>query len=319
MRSRGPDLANGYSLIHGHSAVPGLPVLMHVSEAVCLPTHQRQLHRHPVMELCYVLSGRGERITRGERSAVGPGDLYLIQPGEEHGARADATDPWHFFTIAFDARRVARDSGRRLDDETQRDLEQALAETWALDHEKGALERRVIHGGEGAEHIFRRILAELDRLEASRAKTALTALQVQALIIELLVFVTRCFIAQREQVTGDFRQRTPTRNEFQDLLAWLPTRLATPPALAEMAQRVGLAPAHFAVTFKREVGCTPIEHVTNLRVDAAARRLIDEPRTAIAAIAQDLGFCTPQYFSMVFRKTKGCPPREWRMRRGRPG
>ncbi|MBA3707880.1 MAG: helix-turn-helix transcriptional regulator [Planctomycetes bacterium] len=313
-RFRGECAREGYRLLHIHDwPLPEMPVVTHVSEAVCTAHHVR--------EMCYVLAGKGERQLGDQRMVVGPGDVYVVRPGEVHGARADPTDPYHFFAIGFDpeslALRPRAAPGRAAGQLGEVGL--AMAETSALDDEMRVLDQRVIHGGEGAEHIFHRIISELDRMDSDPRKRALTVIMVQALVVELLVFVTRCSIASRERATGSFRLRTPVRSEFQELLSWMQSHLGDPLSLAEMAQRVGLSPAHFAVAFKREVGQTPLEHLTELRIEEASRRLSEDPTTAITGIALDLGFSSSQYFSLVFRKTKGCTPREWRARNVRLG
>ena len=76
---------------------------------------------------------------------------------------------------------------------------------------------------------------------------------------------------------------------------------------------VGLTPSHFTVAFKREVGVTPLEYLTTLRIDEAARRL-RSGNEAVTGIAMDLGFSSSQYFSLVFKQRKGCTPSEWRGR-----
>jgi len=315
-RYRGARMDLGFRLVHTHDApLPEMPVITHIAEAICVPEHVREMHSHAVFEICYVLAGKAERTVGTKSMTVGPGDVYVIRPGEVHGARADARDPYHFFAIGFDPSWIALKSahadplspGPREDD-----LSRAMVETEVLDAELRILDQRLIHGGQGAENIFRRIITELDRMEANPRKRALTVVMIQALVIELLVFVTRCSIASREQSTGSFRLRQPVRSEFQRLLAWLETRLEDPPSLTEMAARVGLTPAHFTVAFKREVGQTPLEHLNNLRIDEAARRLIESPSASITGIALDLGFSSSQYFSYVFRRLKGCTPRQWR-------
>ena len=318
MRFRGPDASSGYRLLHQHQNPPAMPLVTHVSEVVCTRDHVREPHSHPVFEIIYVLAGRGERWVGRDSTPVGPGDIFVIRPGEVHGARSDAVDPWHFFTIAFDPAWLAPRGGKALTG-PESDLARAADETDALTSELQVLDERIIHGGEGAEHIFRRILAELDRAESDPRKRALSAIMVQALVIELLVFVARCSIAWHERAAGSFRLRTPSRDAFRDLVAWLGGRLTDPPSLAEMARRVGLSPAHFAVAFKREVGQTPLEHVTTLRIEEAGRRLVEDRRLPITRVAYDLGFSSSQYFSVVFRKTLGCTPREWRARNARGG
>jgi AraC-like DNA-binding protein len=305
-----PDI--GYRQIHGYTEpLTELPLLTHVSEAICSARYARETHSHPVLELCYVLSGHAERQVGDERHRVGPGDIFIIRPGEPHSARVDAHDPYHFFAIGFDHRRLPLQATALA-----RDVSLAVEQADALEGEMRALERRVIPGGQGAERILRRILLELDRVDGDVPHRALTVLQVQALLVELLVFVARCSLASRDGTPAAQRVRVPARAEFQRLLVWLRGRLATPPALAEMAARVGLSPAHFTVAFKREVGHTPIEHLTGLRIDEAARRLASDQSATVTTIALDLGFSSSQYFSQVFRRAKGCTPRQWRERHG---
>jgi AraC-like DNA-binding protein len=262
------------------------------------------MHAHAVFEFVYILSGKGERGNATESTPVSAGDVYIIRPGEMHGGRADARDPFHIFTIALDPARLATG-----------DVGLALAEATALDDGRKLLDQRLIHGCAGAEQPLRRILEELDQAERLERRRSLTAVMVQALAIEFLVHITRCAIAGQQSPQSN-RANNSIRAEFQELLGWIQGRLSDPPSLAQMAARVDLSPAHFTVAFKRQVGQTPLEYVTSQRIDEAARLLRDRRRDTITAIALDLGFSSSQYFSLVFRKIKGCTPRSWRNRGG---
>ncbi|MBA3845560.1 MAG: helix-turn-helix transcriptional regulator, partial [Planctomycetes bacterium] len=88
--------------------------------------------------------------------------------------------------------------------------------------------------------------------------------------------------------------------------------LDTPPTLAEMAAWAGVSPGHLALRFKRVYGRTPLEHVTRLRIEEAARRLRDDPRDSVTDVALDLGFCSSQYFAEVFKRVQGVTPSAWR-------
>ncbi len=80
--------------------------------------------------------------------------------------------------------------------------------------------------------------------------------------------------------------------------------------------RAGLSTAHFTVVLRREIGATPPEYLTQRRIEAAGRALL-EPGATITRVAHAFGFSTSQYFSLVFRKVQGCTPRDWRLRGGR--
>jgi AraC-like DNA-binding protein len=181
----------------------------------------------------------------------------------------------------------------------------------------GVLEQRVIPGALGAEQYYRRLLAELDREPAAPGLAALRTMMVQALLVEFLVFVARCYATHRLGQGGEGFPALRAGGPFEELKRWLsaPERLANPPTLAEMAARTSLSPSHFAVLFKRETAQTPLEFLTAARVEAAARRLRAEPEVKITTLAHELGFSSSQYFSLVFKKINGCTPGEWREQR----
>jgi AraC-like DNA-binding protein len=139
---------------------------------------------------------------------------------------------------------------------------------------------------------------------------------VQAILVELLVFVARCHATQgtgrQVALSGDC-----TRPEIADIKAWVHSRLADPPTLGEMARRCNLSLSHFAEVFKRETGTTALEYITSARVEEAARRLRERPEESVTRIAAELGFGSSQYFSTVFRRYVGYSPREWK--KHRPG
>ncbi len=327
-----------FTLFHSfESPLAELPALTHVNEAVCTADHVLPAHTHPTLEICYFLAGHAQWSAGGERFRLGPGDFYVSRPGEAHAGVPDPRDPNHNFAVGFDPEQLSltRTSvPRQAPDQNLSptlknsgiaahppfmpaiagsDMGLAAAEACAVAEDQ-PLASRVIPGGHGAERIYRSMLHELDRIDGQDAPSRmLTVLQIQALLIELFVFVTRLAIAHRERATPQRALGGAMRAGFSELLAWLPTRLADPPSLPELAARVRLTPSHFTVAFKREVGETPLEYLTTLRVDEAARRL-RAGADAVTDIALDLGFSSSQYFSLVFKKRKGRTPSEWRGR-----
>jgi AraC-like DNA-binding protein len=135
---------------------------------------------------------------------------------------------------------------------------------------------------------------------------------VQALLVELAVTATRIAIAARAAA----RVPEPRRMALPEVIERLRASLQAPPALAEMAEWTGLSPGHFAVVFKREFRKTPLEYLTELRIDAAAERLAQDPRAGVTEVALEFGFCSSQYFAEVFKRVKGMSPSTWRERGG---
>jgi AraC-like DNA-binding protein len=277
--------------------MPEIPSLVHFNEAQAPASLRLPPHRHPTFELCYLVSGRARWTNPDGTFDVGPGDLYVTLPDEVHEGVADAREPHHNFAIGFDLRLAAP----RLDD-------QAAAADEARAVDAIIPRQRVIPGGQPTERIFRALRAELEAMPpAGDPRRGLGIAMVQALLVELAVTATRIAIAARAPL-----RLTGAQPDLAPVVERMRGALAEPPTLAEMAAWVDLSPGHFAVQFKRAYGATPLEYLTSLRVDAAAERLRADRRASVTDVALDLGFCSSQYFSEVFKRLKGMTPSQWR-------
>ncbi|OGV75335.1 MAG: hypothetical protein A3K19_18345 [Lentisphaerae bacterium RIFOXYB12_FULL_65_16] len=79
----------------------------------------------------------------------------------------------------------------------------------------------------------------------------------------------------------------------------------------ELARVAHLSEAHFGRQFRREVGVTPLQYVTRLRV-ARACELLDRTRLNVEEVGRAAGFGDPFHFSRTFRKSVGVSPRAYR-------
>lgn len=72
----------------------GAAVVRHFVVRETTPGHPFAPHSDPQPELWFVLEGDGTLSLAGEERPVGPGDLIRIDPGVEHGLRAEAGVRW---------------------------------------------------------------------------------------------------------------------------------------------------------------------------------------------------------------------------------
>ena len=68
----------------------------------CDPEHGTKPQRRNYVLIHSVISGKGTVCVRGNTYTVGPGDAFLILPGEIASYKADKNDPWHYRWIGFD-------------------------------------------------------------------------------------------------------------------------------------------------------------------------------------------------------------------------
>lgn len=92
---------------------------------------------------------------------------------------------------------------------------------------------------------------------------------------------------------------------------FIESHLATDICLEEIASAAGLSPYHFSRAFKSSTGDTPYQFVLNARIERA-KALLREGKTAISAIAEQVGFNSSSQFSRRFTQVTGVAPRVFR-------
>lgn len=81
--------------------------------------------------------------------------------------------------------------------------------------------------------------------------------------------------------------------------------------LADAAGCAGLTPSYLSALFRRELGCTFTDYVTEKRLDLA-RRLLRSTDLPAGQVARAAGFRDPHYFSALFKRRAGCSPTAYR-------
>lgn len=82
-------------------------------------------------------------------------------------------------------------------------------------------------------------------------------------------------------------------------------------SLISVARHVGMSSAHFSTVFSQAMSKTFISHLTSLRMKKA-KELLSQTDMRLSAIAMEIGYNEPNYFSHVFKKNEGITPKEYR-------
>lgn len=83
-------------------------------------------------------------------------------------------------------------------------------------------------------------------------------------------------------------------------------------SLAQVAQRVYMAPSYFSTLFHRETGVTFVEYVNRARVDRSCALMLERDDRSIDEIARQVGYPNTHYFFKVFRRITGATPGAFR-------
>lgn len=82
--------------------------------------------------------------------------------------------------------------------------------------------------------------------------------------------------------------------------------------ICSAAKQLGVSYDYLRHCFKTEMGITPLEYLTELRISQAKNYLEDNRAYSITRISSMCGFSDQYYFSRCFKKHTGISPREYR-------
>ena len=80
--------------------------------------------------------------------------------------------------------------------------------------------------------------------------------------------------------------------------------------LNEVAAAFGISPTYLSTLFGKYSDLGFVTCVNHAKI-TAAKEMLRESNDKIYEIAEKLGFESAYYFSKVFKKVEGCPPREY--------
>ncbi len=129
----------------------------------------------------------------------------------------------------------------------------------------------------------------------------------------LFIQILRAVMLQRISLTGDLAGLAdPKLSRALAAIHSFPDRRWSVAGLAAEAQ---LSRTLFADTFRSTLGVTPMQYVSEWRLQLAERALIDT-RSSVDDIRSQLGFRSPFAFSRAFKRYTGSSPREYRRLHG---
>jgi len=86
-----------------------------------------------------------------------------------------------------------------------------------------------------------------------------------------------------------------------------------PLSIGQIASACGLSASRFAHLFREQIGETPQRYLELKRLHRA-RQLLEFTQEPVRLIAAQVGFESPFYFTLRFKRHSGVSPREWRQR-----
>lgn len=79
----------------------------------------------------------------------------------------------------------------------------------------------------------------------------------------------------------------------------------------KLAAMLNVSPDYFTKMFKDSIGKTPIDYINGMRINCALSHLCNTDMS-MAEIAEDVGFCNPNYFHKIFKQYMVTSPLAYR-------
>lgn len=234
-------------------------------------------------QFMYTLSGEGSGDLAGTPLRARPGSVWLLPRDQPHHYRRQPmARVWTYRWIEIDGAAVP-----------------ALLRMLGFDRQP------CVHDCAGIEGRLAEVVSTLDGSSVHHRHEA-TALFLQVLA----------------QVAARRSDSAPAASSNRRLVARAQRLLAQHVRIAisleEIAQCLGVSPAHLIRSFHREYGMSPMKYLAKLRVNHA-QRLLATGSASISQIGAEIGYARVQHFSRMFKRETGLSPLDYRRGVGRTG
>lgn len=234
----------------------------------------RVLYHHAVM---YILKGTGFFEDRDTpRQKVIPGTVFYQYPNKWHHFDPDPGTVWTEYWILFDGNKARQYFGDIIPEKKplfKIGLEESIIETYE----------------------------ELYDLwfYGTRSNSEYSSLLVHKILAELYVKINGITFRRKDDIVHRAKicmKRDMQQEEFD---------------FKEFADKVNMGYEVLRKRFKKETGFSPNQYFLMMKINSAKERLL-RPNVSIKEIAYELGFSDQYYFSRLFKKKEGIPPKEFR-------
>lgn len=280
---------------------PGINVHIHRSEEC--KEYVGVLHKHKFIEMVYILSGQAKHIIDGHEYTVEKGNISVINADEAHMFLADnvCDEPFLAYDLMF--------TPEFLDNTViEGDDFSLLADSFLFNSlfpaEENSKARFNLVAGCNYEigTIFEKIYTEYKAQK--NGSVNLIRLYIAEILIKLL---------RRIQAGEQGGLSAAQKKLVKQVMTYIENNYSIKIKMETLATKLFFNKNYIAKLFKQETGLSIHDFVREIRLQEVCRLLSSTSRT-IGDIAAECGFDDAKTFYAVFKKYKGCTPKEYRER-----
>lgn len=228
--------------------------------------------------LCFITKGEGVALIDGMLCKIRPFELYLLVPGMVIEFSEQRED-FEYFGVFFEPISLAKSKGQRS---VTKSL--SLAGSFLPGH------LPIRHPQQVFQHILQ--MYEKSRGQQKESHFSLR-LQLEALINGIIESVEDSSNVSDERID---RSIFYMEQNFQEKIS-----------MEELADTACMASAAYSRKFRKVTGLSPVEYLSNIRIDRA-KQLLKHDYSRVKEVAASVGFRSEFYFSRMFQRVVGVSP-----------
>ena len=240
-------------------------------------------HWHQRVEMIYVVEGKCQIRSSGQRMLCEAGDLVVVRSGEIHAIEGDTER--QLYVVTFDPTIFYRFTP------------------------EASFPKRFISAREqqqaGVDKEIARLLEEI--FQEDLRQEPLFETFMRAGILRLYSILLRHF----EDVSSKDDKNYIRLQQLQSALEYIASHYAEPITLAEVATAIGYTPSYVSTLFVSKIGLNFKTYLDNIRINKAAD-LLGSTRLTVADVAAQCGFDNVRTFNNTFRRVVGQSPSQFR-------
>lgn len=262
-------------------------------------------HSHDFVELVYVQSGEAIHEYEGEQYAIGPGDIFIINPGEVHRYRIEEGGSLNIINCLFTPALINESLLHELHLVNAMDFLYVLP---FLDERERFHHRLRLDQHESAKvhGLLEGMIAESEECGVGYRSLVIMKL------IELLVLLSRYHRKKRDQ---EKLSDTDDNIRARRIFGYLERHAFQQLNVESVARLFHVSSRQLNRIMNKETGSSFMETMHRLRVERA-KKLLRETDDTVISIATTVGYDSPSFFNRLFTRRVGCSPSAYRASRG---
>lgn len=255
-----------------------------------------RMNRHPYFEVLYLCSGSALCHIQDRLVPMRVGDLAVIGSTLYHRVERTSSAPLTFAALYFDPELIRGGGNDGIEY-----LTPFLFQDLTFPH--------IVPADSG---VPRRVLDMMLHIHLERPTGSASRLTTKTYLKMILAWLVKYYESYSGTVEA-FHRQEKALERLRPLFSYLEENCGNSIQIKEAAKICRMSESHFMSIFKEVTGLSFLKYLNYYRVEKA-QLMLTHTDVSMKNLCQEVGFCDQSYFGMVFRKTVGMTPAEYRRR-----